>query len=180
MFGRLRSWEEKLYYYYSLVHIPITVLIDSSVVVPEKFQLLPGLVRFHVEQNHDYLLYEKPAVLRCFVWLELIVQLPLFVYFAWEFRQLWSLRGQDKKLAKDGVVSDVGSQIESRTRRLYRLLYLYGVNAASTTLWCIYMVCMHGYYPATGEPLSTPDLVNLVFVYLPTFIIPARLIFLKY
>lgn len=182
----LRPWEEKLYYYYALIHIPITVLVDSSVVVPERWQLLPSLVKFHVEQNNDYLLYEKPALLQLFVWLELVVQLPLFFYFAHQFRQLWRLR-ETKALVGDD--KSVSHELVSRSRALRRYLFIYGVNASMTTLWCIYMVCVHGYYPYTrpgsgtdfrvaGSRLSQGDRLSLVLVYLPTFLLPARLMFL--
>lgn len=180
MLSKLRSWEEKLYYYYSLVHIPITILIDSSVVLPLSWQLWPALVDFHVRQNNDYLLFERPLLLQIFVLIELVVQLPMFVYFAYEFRKIWALR----TLPED---KNVKMQLSTRTRRLYKYLMIYGINASFTTLWCIYKVCTYGYYPYTQEiphrvaglPLTTQDTINLVMVYLPTFLIPARLMFLQ-
>ncbi|KTB22267.1 putative membrane protein [Nakaseomyces glabratus] len=178
MISSLSVFEENFYYYYCLVHIPITVLVDSSVAVPDKWVLLPGLVQWHIRQNNDFLLYEKPMWLQLFVWWELVFQLPLFFYFAHQFKKIWALRSKDTKNAK--------AERASTKKSLYLWLRVYGLNAALTTWICIVVILYRGYYPFTldasriaGTKLEVRDTLALMGLYLPTFLLPLRLCMLQ-
>lgn len=164
--ARLSLGEKKFYYYYFLLHIPITLLIDSSVVIPPQYHPAAKLVEWHIAQNNDFLLWEKPTWLYWFVVVELVCQLPLFVKFALELRTTQAEKGHEKayKLGKE--------------RRLYNWLRFYGLNASLTTLICMITIWQRGYRPfSPAEALTLVEKVQLLLVYLPTLLIPLRLCF---
>lgn len=146
----LSRFQIRFYYFYFLLHIPITVLIDSAVVIPPKFRIAGWLLESHIARYHDFLLWDRPTWLKIFVLLELVVQLPLFFHFAKQLRQNCVPRGT---------------------------LKLYGILASTTTLVCIGAI-LEGHYPDTAIPLSPLDKLRLVGVYLPTFLLPFRLVLL--
>ncbi|QLG74888.1 hypothetical protein HG535_0H02150 [Zygotorulaspora mrakii] len=167
----LSHYEQLFYYYYCIIHIPITIAIDSSVVIPLKYHPAATLVNWHIAQNNDFLLYEKPNWLYWFVIIELLFQLPLFFYFIKGFRSIWNTNS----LTKDDKV-----RLYKAKTTLFKYLRIYGINASFTSLVCIIVIIQRGYYPNSLDieiPLSQSDMVNLVMVYLPTFIIPLRLCF---
>lgn len=69
---------------FSITHIIISVLIDSTVVIPQQYQLdiQKQISEYHVTTNNDILLLNAPAWLKAFVWLELIFQVPFFLVAA--------------------------------------------------------------------------------------------------
>ncbi|GAV54834.1 hypothetical protein ZYGR_0AS01570 [Zygosaccharomyces rouxii] len=146
----LSSFQINFFYYYFLLHIPITLLIDSAVVLPPKFHIAGWLLSKQIEDNNDFLLWDRPLWLQAFVTLELAVQLPLFFQFVKQLRQ---------------------NHVDSGSLRLY------GVLASTTTLVCIGAI-LEGHYPGSSIPLSAADKFKLVGIYFPTFIIPFRLVLL--
>lgn len=68
---------------------------------------------FHVAQNEDFIVFEKPAWFMSFIWIEILFQLPFFVYGAY------------KLLTKTATP----------TTHLWMLVY--GVNASLTTWACL-------------------------------------------
>ncbi|CDF90900.1 ZYBA0S09-00276g1_1 [Zygosaccharomyces bailii CLIB 213] len=146
----LSRLEISFFYFYFLLHIPITILIDSAVVIPPKFRIAGWLLERHIAQNNDFLLCDRPMWLQVFVALELTVQLPLFFQFA-------------KQLRRNSVPR--------------RSLKLYGLLASTTTLVCIGAI-LEGHYPGTAIPMTSLDKGKLVCVYLPTFLLPFRLVLL--
>lgn len=146
----LSRFQINFFYCYFLIHIPITLLIDSAIVLPPKLHIAGSLLSKQIQDNNDFLLWDRPLWLQAFVFLELTVQLPLFVQFV-------------KQLHRNYV--DSGS------------LRLYGVLASTTTLVCIGAI-LEGHYPGTVIPLSASDKFKLVSIYFPTFIIPFRLVLL--
>lgn len=72
---------DTFYFVYLLLHIPITVLIDSALAIPQQYQLQvqKTLINFHISQNKDFLLAAPPTWLTFFGWIELTLQLPFFV-----------------------------------------------------------------------------------------------------
>lgn len=161
---------QKFYYYYFIIHIVTTILIDSSVILPEQFQFTQPLVNWHIAQNNDFLLYEKPAWLWWFVAVECLGQLPGFFWFVHKFKQLWALERGSTKEDKMAVLKC--------KRALSRWLKVYGWNASTTTLVCLYTVWNRGYYPSGGHlPMSVPDKLKLIAIYVPYLVIPLRLCF---
>ncbi|QLL31773.1 hypothetical protein HG536_0B06410 [Torulaspora globosa] len=164
---KLQGFQRSLYYYYFLLHIPITLLIDSQVVIPERYHPASALFRWHIAQNNDFLLQEKPTWLYNFVLIELVLQLPLFFYFANGLRPTQATTDQTK-LAKAAA--------SSKEKNLYRWLRIYGWNASLSTLICMITIYQRGYYPSTPlVPLVYEDKIRLILVYLPTFLLPLRL-----
>ncbi|EDO17491.1 hypothetical protein Kpol_1058p28 [Vanderwaltozyma polyspora DSM 70294] len=172
----LTSFDVSFYYYYFLLHIPITLCIDSSVVIPLEWypNLLQNLIKFHINNNNDFLLADKPLWLVIFVLIELVVQLPLFVYFT---IYLPRLKQGDSNLAND-------DKVEKRSRqefqsRLNWWLKLYGFNASLTTLICIVVIYFNGHQLNNVDiAMTLNEKLSLIGVYLPTFLIPLRLCFI--
>ena len=59
-----QSTLDKFYLWYFLVHIPITLLVDASLVIPREY--LPSislkLIELHISTNKDFLLVQLPHV----------------------------------------------------------------------------------------------------------------------
>lgn len=79
---------DSVYFYYFLVHTPITVLMDATFVIPTEYQLpiQKQLSLFHIQQNKDFLAVEAPLWVSLFVIWELIFQLPFFIYAAINYK----------------------------------------------------------------------------------------------
>lgn len=146
------SKERAFYYWYFIVHIPITIFIDSSVVLGDRPPVWSSLVKWHCQNNDDFLLMERPVWLWWFVLIELIFQLPLFFYFVLNWSYLKS------------------PQAGKKICRLITLLRLYGLEAALTTAVCIGTIWQR-------DNITLENQLQLTFVYLPTLIIPGRLCF---
>ncbi|SCV00999.1 LAMI_0G08680g1_1 [Lachancea mirantina] len=166
----MRPAEEKFYFYYFLVHIPITTFIDASVVLPGNLQFSKDLVAWHIKNNNDFLLYEKPLWLKAFVLVELLFQLPGFFWFVIKFKEVWRLRNHDSKETK--------ALLKSTENTLTKWLHVYGWNASATTFICLITVWLRGYYPF-GDFLPMPHKAKfkLISLYIPYLLIPLRLLF---
>lgn len=137
------TWDT-LYYWYFAAHIPITLVMDSTIVVPPRFQLgfQKMLLAFHLRQNKDFLLVELPLWLRISGAFELFVQLPIFVL------ALYALR---RKLVW-----------------IFPVIMVYGFNAFFTTLLCLAYI----YTGAETRGLLTREMFNLLGLYVPYLVIP--------
>lgn len=142
---RTQSLLDRLYLVYFIVHIPITVLIDSCIVVPPQHQLALSLwiLDFHVTTNKDILLIDSPVWFQAFGAVELVFQLPLFFYAT---HHLWQ---------------------RTPSRPHWVWIVIYGFNAAFTTMVCLVYVA----YDNTGR-LTTAQKANLIAIYTPYLLIP--------
>lgn len=135
---------DTFYYWYFLIHIPITVIIDSCLVIPkENRHWLQQLVfDFHVLTNKDFLL-EKPALwLQVFGWFELVVQLPIF------------------------LIAPIA--LARHSSKIYVVMAIYGFNAFLTTLVCLAYVLDKG----EAHGLTVEETWNLFALYVPYLVIP--------
>ncbi|QBM87754.1 Protein of unknown function DUF2781 [Metschnikowia aff. pulcherrima] len=136
---------DKFYFWYFVFHIPITVLIDSCLVVPRAYRhpVQAYLVDFHINLNKDFLLQDPPLWLQVFGAFELFFQLPVFFLAAYKLYQ--------------------------GRRNIHVILALYGFNASFTTAVCLAYVVksahLHG--------LTSAEKWNLFALYVPYLIIPA-------
>ncbi|CAK7902862.1 hypothetical protein CAAN1_07S04742 [[Candida] anglica] len=132
------------YFWYFVIHVPITVLIDSCLIVPPswQFNIQKTLVQFHIATNNDFLLDTLPLWLQVFGFVELVFQLPLFVYGAF-------------KLYNNDIT-------------IYPWLVIYGFNASFTTLVCLVYVLAEG----ESHGLLSGQVWGLFGLYVPYFIIP--------
>ncbi|CCK72660.1 Ema19p KNAG_0L00370 [Huiozyma naganishii CBS 8797] len=154
----LQSGREQAFYkWYFLLHIVITVLVDATVVVPARWQLVPALAQWHIRQNDDFLLRERPLWMQAFVLVELVFQLPLFFYFPGRLHRL----GPRK------------NKTQTDNSLLRGLLKVYGYNAALTSLCCCAAVVLR----CAAGGVSTATALTLLALYLPYVVIPARLVF---
>lgn len=104
---------DTFYIVYFVVHFFVSLLIDSAIALPDKLTLpiQHKLLEIQISQNKDFLLVQKPVWLQTFVWVEIILQLPFFVWAAYA-------------LAK-------------KNRKAYVACLIYGVEASTTTLGCL-------------------------------------------
>ncbi|ODV79075.1 uncharacterized protein CANTADRAFT_6254 [Suhomyces tanzawaensis NRRL Y-17324] len=136
---------DKFYFLYFLIHIPITVLIDSNIVVPREYQweISTQILDFHVETNKDVLFMgPRPIWFQVFGAVELLFQLPLFVYCI--------------------------IHMYAGTKRHYAWMSLYGFNASFTTLVCLF----HVYFASDEYGLTLGEKGKLVGIYVPYLLIP--------
>lgn len=120
---------DTIYIAYFGIHIVITVLIDAAIGLPDSWQLpiQRQLLAFHVESNSDLLVIASPVWLRAFVWLEILLQLPLFFWAIWD-------------LAK-------------QRKRVWPAIFAYGVEASTTTYACLAEVLFMDTEPAIKKNL---------------------------
>ncbi|EER31149.1 conserved hypothetical protein [Candida tropicalis MYA-3404] len=141
--------EKSLFWYY-LIHIPITIFIDSSCIIPQQYQLAitSKIVDFHVSTNHDILLSSPQTWFKIFVTFEVVFQLPLFFYFLYKY-------------------------LSNRLDLSYYLWsIIYGFNAGFTTFVClIWLILEYKTYD-----LSIGQVTNLCAIYSPYVIIPLIII----
>lgn len=139
-----QSTIDKFYLWYFLVHIPITLLVDASLVIPREY--LPSislkLLELHISTNKDFLLVQLPLWLQAFGAVELFFQLPLFVIGAY--------------------------CLYIKSRAIYPYMLLYGFNASFTTAICI----VHVFYDGHTYGLLEAQVKQLILVYVPYFAIP--------
>lgn len=140
---------DPVYFYYFLIHIPITVLMDATFVIPEHYQisLQRTLSAFHIEQNKDFLAIESPLWMKIFVVWELVFQLPFFMYAVLDY-------------LKNGR--------NTYSAHTWPMFFLYGFNAGFTTLVCLIYIIAEGHL----HHLSTPQFLNLLGLYTPTMVLP--------
>ena len=131
---------------YHLIHIPVTLLIDSSVIIPKQYHLnlTNILVNLHVSQNKDILLLYPQTWFKTFIFIECIFQLPLFIYFVWKHNK------------------------REFDTRYHTWSLIYGFNASFTTFVCM----MHIIFEGSLFGLLELEIVKLVGIYSPYLIIP--------
>uniref|UniRef100_A0A060T2R5 Efficient mitochondria targeting-associated protein 19 n=1 Tax=Blastobotrys adeninivorans TaxID=409370 RepID=A0A060T2R5_BLAAD len=104
---------DKFYVAYFVMHLVISVVMDSGAVIPEQYQfgLQRQLNQFHIEQNNDLLMAAPPTWLKSFLWIELVFQVPFF------------------------VIGAIG--LCKGCKKTYPLILVYCVEAAVTTFGCL-------------------------------------------
>lgn len=135
---------DTLYYWYFLAHIPITILIDSCLVIDPEHRLAIQrfLVDFHISANRDFLLQNPPLWLQVFGAFELFFQLPVFFYAAVGLKRAWL--------------------------HVHVVMMVYGFNAAFTTVVCLVYVFQKG----AAHGLSEAETWNLAGLYMPYLLLP--------
>lgn len=146
--GNKMSGIDVFYRWYFLIHIPMTAVMDSCLLIKEENRLpiQQFLNDVHISMNKDFLMVDTPLWLKVFGLFELAFQLPLFVIGA--------------------------SMLKSGNKKIYPWMIVYGFNASFTTLVCLVYVWAEG--PANG--LNVTDMVKLLLVYIPFLIIPAMML----
>ncbi|PVH18140.1 uncharacterized protein CXQ87_001057 [Candidozyma duobushaemuli] len=135
---------DTFYYWYFVIHIPVTLVMDSTIVIPSEWQPAwqKALLAFHINTNKDFLLRELPLWLKISGTFELFVQLPIFFIAA--------------------------RALSRQCQKVYVLMTVYGFNAFFTTFLCLAYAWRDG--PAHG--LTNGELTNLLALYTPYFLIP--------
>ena len=142
---------DKVYLWYFIIHIPITIFIDSSIVIPEQYQLsiTKSILNFHITTNNDILLAYPQTWFKIFGFVELVFQLPLFFYFIYKLLSPNSL--------------DVNYYLWSM---------IYGFNAGFTTFVCLIWLIIE----YRNFQLLDYQLINLLAIYTPYLLLPLILL----
>lgn len=140
---------DKVYFYYFLIHTPITILIDSTFAIPVEYQfeIQKKIHDFHVTSNKDFLGVNSPLWMKTFVVWELLFQLPFFIYASYDYLK--------------------NKQV-SYSKNLWIAFLLYGFNAGFTTFICLIYVLLDG----DQHGLSYGEWFNLIGLYTPTMVLP--------
>lgn len=135
---------DKFYIAYFLMHIPITLIIDSCIIIPEeqRFQFQKQFLEFHISSNKDFLLVSLPLWLKVFGLFELFVQLPFFAIGAY--------------------------MLVKQMKQVYPYMLIYGFNASFTTLVCL----VHIFCDYERFGLTTGESYKLAALYIPYLVIP--------
>lgn len=135
---------DSFYFSYFLLHIPITILIDSCLVLPssQRLGIQNTLVDFHIQTNKDFLLANPPLWLKIFGAFEILFQLPFFFVGAWALWKRWA--------------------------PVYVGITVYGFNAFLTTLVCLAYVQAEG----VSNGLTSDEVLALGGLYTPYLVIP--------
>lgn len=135
---------DRFYFSYFLFHIPITLLIDSCLVLPpsSRFGFQNWLVEYHILTNKDFLLADPPLWLRIFGGFEIFYQLPFFFFGAWALWKQWT--------------------------PIYVGITVYGFNAFLTTLVCLAYVESEG----VANGLTQDEVFALGGLYTPYLLVP--------
>jgi hypothetical protein len=112
----------------------------------QRFPLQNKLIDFHIQKNQDFLLANPPIWLSFFGLIEILFQLPFFVLGAY--------------------------YLYKRNSKVHSYMVIYGAEASLTTLVCIVYIFINGHEQGLGGSAVN----NLVFIYLPTFVIPFSLV----
>ncbi|KAI9225936.1 MAG: transmembrane protein 6/97 [Piptocephalis tieghemiana] len=146
-----RPWDI-LYALFILIHIPSTVIIDSQAILPAWLfpQFALDLMSFYLETFKDPgMTPPLPVWMSSFVTAELLFQLP---FFLWGIRALWR---DDTRFLPFSVA--------------------YGAHTA-TTVWVVFWSLAHHYlYPTPGS-LSHSQIVSLLLLHAPFFLIPVSMV----
>ncbi|KAK9358641.1 transmembrane protein 6/97 [Lipomyces starkeyi] len=134
---------DTFYFVYFVLHIFITLIIDSAGVIPPDSRptFQKALLKIQIEENKDPLMANVPVWLYTFIGVEVLFQLPVFIGGAW------------------GLYKDY--------EKTYIALLIYGVNASITTLACIAELAWNEEFM-----LSRVERQKLIWIYFPTFLIP--------
>lgn len=145
---------DTFYYYYFIIHIPITVFMDATICIPHEYQLniQQILSTFHITQNKDFLCAEHELWLQIFVVWELLLQLPFFFYAIYDY---------------------YGNNYKFYSRKLWPMFLLYGFSAGFTSSVCLVYVLLE----SGSRGLNTAEMINLAALYVPTMIIPFSMMY---
>ncbi|KAM0748075.1 hypothetical protein T439DRAFT_328062 [Meredithblackwellia eburnea MCA 4105] len=137
-----QAGRDKFFYYYLLVHIPITLLIDGQAIFCSK-SIYPSFLRpiYDFASKDDPLLQNNLVPwFQTFIVLEMVFQLPVF------------------------VIGAIG--LKKRSPKIYPLLTIYGTSCATTTLACLSTVIFD------PRPSVQSQLPKLLGSYVPFLLIP--------
>lgn len=104
---------DTFYVVYFALHIGITLIIDATIALPRQWLMSwqQQIGDFHIRTNNDLLVASRPVWLQAFVWIELLLQVPFFIWAVHDLRR--------------GLT------------RVYPAALAYGVEAATTTFACL-------------------------------------------
>ncbi|GME81699.1 unnamed protein product [Ambrosiozyma monospora] len=222
-----RHKRDTFYFWFFLLHIPTTILIDSSFLIPSSFKhhhlnissylnidsnpsiitvtsaiessltnflnFQNNILKFHIDQNHDFMALKPPFWLKVFVFFELAFQLPLFFILVFDYLSGGNGNGngngsgktntnkananskgrdttedQDKTSASQTTLTTSNSKFSAKW---WLLIFTYGLNASFTTVVCLIYVFLEG----ESNGLQSNEIYQLLGVYCPYLLIPGMI-----
>ncbi|CAM9850580.1 unnamed protein product [Ectocarpus sp. 4 AP-2014] len=116
-------------------HLLITLLLDvQAISIGENFpQVLKGIMEFHVETNNDYFMAKPTAPwFAALVWLELLCQVPFFVFATVGFVRRWNavripciIYGTSAFTSVVPIIGDILASEEVTDPQRYKLICIY-------------------------------------------------------
>ncbi|KAJ8298177.1 hypothetical protein KUTeg_024708 [Tegillarca granosa] len=141
-----------IFFLYFASHIPITIFVDSQVLLPKWFypkQLL-DLKDWYCREYRDPMMVAPPAWFKTFVYCEMLVQFPFFFVALFAF---WKGIEQCKWIRIPLIV--------------------YSTHVATTTIAICYHIYAHDFRTsAFPGPESMPQRLLLLSFYFPYLLIP--------
>ncbi|CAM9871082.1 unnamed protein product [Ectocarpus sp. 6 AP-2014] len=116
-------------------HLLITLLLDvQALPIGENFpQVLKGIMEFHIETNNDYFMAKPTAPwFAALVWLELLGQVPFFVFATVGFVRRWNavripciIYGTSAFTSVVPIIGDILASSEVTDPQRYKLICIY-------------------------------------------------------
>lgn len=143
---------DTIFFWFFFSHIWVTIFIDLSIINKGKtfHPKLHQLINWHVRENNDYLVGERPKYLQFFVYTELFFQLPFFI-------------------------ASISYGVFNLPRNI---VIFYGLLAGGSTILCMIDIVLFGHKPYTTKPLNFKEKLMLLSFYLPYAGMPLILLLL--
>ncbi|XBW38325.1 hypothetical protein QEN19_003914 [Hanseniaspora menglaensis] len=165
---------DNFYYVFFIVHFFTSLFIDLSGLIGIERMYTKNLILNYISTYNDFLLFERPAWFKFLIFMETVIQVPMFMWFFTIFNRFYD----EKKKHCFTVLIKKENLFRLKTWRpiIRKVLKVYGLIASSTTAYCCYIIFTQGHYPATSIPLSSIDTYKLIALYSPMIYIPLGLL----
>ena len=167
---------DNFYYAFFIIHFFVSLFIDLSGLVGIERMYTKDLIYNYIKTYNDFLLFERPTWFRVFIFIETVVQIPMFMWFFTIFNRFYD----EKKKHCFTVLVKRENLFRLKTWRpiIRVVLRIYSVLASSTTAYCCYVIYTQGHYPGTSTTLTDIDTYKLLALYSPMIYIPLGILFL--
>lgn len=165
---------DTLYYVFFILHFFTSIFIDLCGLIGIEKMVTKNLILSYIANYNDFLLFERPTWFKVLIFIETVVQVPMFMWFFTIFNRYYD---EKKKHCFTVLVKKENLFRLKQWRPLIRkVLKLYAVLASTTTAYCCYVIYTQGHYPGTVIPLTLTDTYKLIALYSPMVYIPLGLL----
>ncbi|XP_074778901.1 sigma intracellular receptor 2 [Athene noctua] len=143
-------WRERLFGLFFLSHIPVTLLLDLPLLLPDGLRPrgLTELLEWYTSTFRDPLMLQPPAWFKAFMYCEAVLQLPFFPVAVYAF-----LKGGCRWIRTPAII--------------------YSTHAATTLFAILAHILFHDFSPSEQPgPQTQRERLTLLSVYVPYLLIP--------
>ncbi|CAM9725123.1 unnamed protein product [Bubo scandiacus] len=143
-------WRERLFGLYFLSHIPVTLLVDLPLLLPDGLRPrgLTELLEWYTATFRDPLMLQPPAWFKAFMYCEAVLQLPFFPVAVYAF-----LKGGCRWIRTPAII--------------------YSTHAATTLFAILAHILFHDFSQSEQlGPRTQRERLALLSVYVPYLLIP--------